>query len=206
MESLDPRISRLNINTDEFSGGPQQDMEQLPTFEVFLQKKGNMPFEHVGIVHAPDEQLALVLAKEQFSRRSTCVGMMVTYTGNVVVSPYTDAEADVYEQIDMAAHETDQENTTVENFWLFHLTRRGKQHKHAGIITAKNIERAFKIARGSFKEVKPVLNVWLVREKHLIKVAAEDVDIWHSLPEKHHRNVTSYRAKQKLDHLKSESQ
>lgn len=203
MQSLDPRITRLNIADNEVPSGIQKSPDQLVTFEVFLQKRENMPFEHAGIVHAPDESLALILAKEQFSRRSTCSGMMVANTKNIVVSPYTDMEEDVYNQVEMEPSGFDDKNAAYENYLIFHLTRRGKQHKYAGIVEGKSFEDAFKAAKYSLKEDKPVLNVWLIREKDLFEISEEDKVIWNTLPEKLHRDVTSYRAKEKLDSFKT---
>ncbi|MDL1893860.1 hypothetical protein FBQ87_13380 [Sphingobacteriales bacterium CHB3] len=42
---------------------------QFDTFEVFHQKKKGDPHIHVGSVHAPDPQIALQYARDQFARR-----------------------------------------------------------------------------------------------------------------------------------------
>lgn len=205
MNSLDPRIVRLNISEDEVAVHLQKNPDQFVTFEVFIQKKQGMSFDHVGIVHAPDENLALILAKEQFSRRSTCSGLMVTDTRNVLVSPYTDLEEDVYEQTGIEISEAfEMSENLEESYNIFHLTRRGKQHKHMGSLTAKSYGEAFQKAKAIFKEEKPVLNVWIIREKDIFDISEHDRDIWNTLPDKSHRDVTSYRAKDKIDSFKSE--
>lgn len=38
---------------------------------------------HVGAVHAPDPEIALLFAKEQFGRRSKCVNMWVIKTADI---------------------------------------------------------------------------------------------------------------------------
>jgi len=80
MESIDPRIKRLEaapadtkVQPDEFWG----------TYEVFHQAKRGKHHEHVGAVHAPDAELALVFAKEQYGRRGACVNMWVVKTSNI---------------------------------------------------------------------------------------------------------------------------
>lgn len=40
----------------------------MATFEVFGRRKWDAPMEHVGVLHAPDEQAALVLARETHFR------------------------------------------------------------------------------------------------------------------------------------------
>ena len=42
-------------------------------FAVFRQDSKNDAHVHVGDVHAPDAEMALILAKEQFARRDPCV-------------------------------------------------------------------------------------------------------------------------------------
>jgi ring-1,2-phenylacetyl-CoA epoxidase subunit PaaB len=46
-------------------------------FEVFVQNREDQPFTHVGSVRATDHALALVWAKEVYTRRSDCVGLWV---------------------------------------------------------------------------------------------------------------------------------
>lgn len=42
----------------------------MRTYEVFLKKPGKEPFEHAGSLAAPDDELALVLARETYVRRA----------------------------------------------------------------------------------------------------------------------------------------
>jgi ring-1,2-phenylacetyl-CoA epoxidase subunit PaaB len=47
------------------------------TYEVFRQKAPGDPHVHVGEVEAPDDDVALVLAKEHFARREVCCSVWV---------------------------------------------------------------------------------------------------------------------------------
>jgi ring-1,2-phenylacetyl-CoA epoxidase subunit PaaB len=78
--SLDPRINRLGEMPSETNVQPD---EYWGTYEVFNQDKRGKHHVHVGSVHAPDPELALVFAKEQFGRRGTCVNMWVVKTTNI---------------------------------------------------------------------------------------------------------------------------
>lgn len=42
----------------------------MRVYEVFLKKPGKAPFEHAGSVSAPDDELAVVLARETYVRRA----------------------------------------------------------------------------------------------------------------------------------------
>jgi len=72
---------------------------QWRVFEVFHQSARGEPHVHVGAVHAPDAESAIILAKEQFSRRQACV--------NIWVAPADAITATRYEDADMFQHGTD---------------------------------------------------------------------------------------------------
>jgi ring-1,2-phenylacetyl-CoA epoxidase subunit PaaB len=72
-------------------GKPEQEAEHV--FAVFRQESKNDTHLHVGDVHAPDAEMALVLAKEQFARRDPCVSLWVV--------PYTAIEATSHQDADM---------------------------------------------------------------------------------------------------------
>lgn len=54
---------------------------------VFLQSRRRDPPVYVGDVHAPDPDMALVLAKENYARRDPCVGLWVVRSDHVYTTP-----------------------------------------------------------------------------------------------------------------------
>ena len=79
---IDPRIRRLDLeNTLSFN--QLGDMEEWGTFEVFHQKKRGEQHVHAGVVHAPDPEMALLFAKEQYGRRLKCANMWVVKSTDV---------------------------------------------------------------------------------------------------------------------------
>ncbi|MBW7846381.1 MAG: phenylacetic acid degradation protein [Bacteroidia bacterium] len=91
IKSLDPRITREQIevnNTIE----PLAEMDNWETYEVFHQKKRGDQHVHVGIVHAPNAEMALVFAKEVFGRRGVTANLWVVKTANVFTTDYDDAD------------------------------------------------------------------------------------------------------------------
>jgi ring-1,2-phenylacetyl-CoA epoxidase subunit PaaB len=86
--SLDPRITRAKINHDPIS--PLQPMDQFQTFQVFHQKKRGQQHVHVGIVHAPNPDMALLYAKEQYARRGETTNIWVVQTDDVYATEYLD--------------------------------------------------------------------------------------------------------------------
>jgi ring-1,2-phenylacetyl-CoA epoxidase subunit PaaB len=96
INSLDPRIAREKINEDN-NIAPLTEMDQFETYEVFHQKKRGDQHVHAGIVHAPNAEMALLFAKEQYGRRGLSVNIWVVKTNNVFASDYDDA--DIFETV-----------------------------------------------------------------------------------------------------------
>ncbi len=131
MKSLDPRVNRLpQINFGEIL--PKAPLDQFGTFEVFVQPKEGKPFQHEGIVHAPELEMAYVLAKETFTRRFTCTSLYVVDTRKVFVSPLTEGTENAYDLITTGGSK----QHDPASYEIYHLMKRGKQHLHAGTVQA----------------------------------------------------------------------
>src|ERR1051325_6050797 len=81
MESLDPRINRLDFK--KLEEGEEHTNSHLETYEVFHQEKRGKQVGHVGIVHASSPEMALVMAKEVFGRRGKTTNLWVVKTSDV---------------------------------------------------------------------------------------------------------------------------
>ena len=66
---------------------------QLKTFEVFHQSKRGEPHVHVGAVHAPDAELALQYARDQFARRLECVSLWVVPSDQITATTLEESDA-----------------------------------------------------------------------------------------------------------------
>lgn len=193
MASLDPRINRLNFGSQS-NDNTKEPLDQLPTFEVFLRKSEKRPMEHVGIVHGADEEIAFLFAKEQFSRRYTCTEMWIVRTNNVYVSPFTEGSSSIYDQFDVV------EGNEKDEYCVFHLLKRGKQHIFAGMVLADSVNYALSKAKEKFSE-NTAFNVWVVKSVDIHKWS--DATIWETLPDKGFREALAYKAGDKLkDFLK----
>ena len=91
IKSLDPRINRAEIEQD-IAAKPLGEMEHWQTYEVFHQKKRGDQHMHVGIVHAPNIEMAMLFAKEQFGRRGVSANMWVVRTADVFATGYEDQD------------------------------------------------------------------------------------------------------------------
>lgn len=190
VKSLDPRVNRLPQVAEV---KPKKPLDQFGTFEVFVQAKEGKPFQHEGAVHAPNLEMAYLLAKETFTRRFTCTSIYVVDTRNVFVSPTTEGNQSAYELIPGKA--TDSEKRIFE---IYQLPKRGKQHVHAGSVEASSPEQAMLIAKESLGAGKVVYNVWAIEKNNIRFTSPEEQDLWNTLPEKKFRDASDYKGGDKL--------
>ena len=59
---------------------------QLPIWEVFVQPKSGVSFQHAGNLHAIDEEMALQNARELYTRRQEGTCIWVVKTEDIVSS------------------------------------------------------------------------------------------------------------------------
>jgi ring-1,2-phenylacetyl-CoA epoxidase subunit PaaB len=192
VKSLDPRVGRLPVlNTEPVV--PKAPLDQFGTYEVFVQPKEGKPFQHEGIVHAPNLEMAYVLAKETFTRRFTCTSLYVADTRDVFVSPMTEGNENAYDRIDVHTLESSDEN----QFEIYHLNKRGKQHVHAGVVKAATPQGAMAKAKQTLN-AKLVYNVWAIETRRIRFTSPEDKELWLTLPEKKFRDAADYKGGDKL--------
>ena len=194
MKSLDPRVNRLPQIGEAGQINPKAPLDQFGTFEVFVQPKEGKPFQHEGAVHAPDLELAYVLAKEAFTRRFLCTSLFVADTRNVFVSPMTEGDINVYDLIQQASSEPK------SPYEIFHLIKRGKQHVHAGSVNGGSPAEAMWQAKQTLKtdKVKVIYNIWAVKKSDIRFTNADDKDLWLTLPDKKFRDAADYKGGDKL--------
>ncbi len=193
MNSLDPRVNRLPHFGQPGVIQPKAPLDQFGTFEVFVQPREGKLFQHEGPVHAPNLEMAFVLAKETFTRRFLCTSLYVADTRNVFVSPMTEGNQNAYDLIS----EMDINDVKKEAYEIFHLLKRGKQHIHAGTVSAGNPGNAMAMARNEFAG-KNVFNIWAIRTSDIRFTTPEEKDMWNTLPEKKFRDASDYKGGDKL--------
>jgi ring-1,2-phenylacetyl-CoA epoxidase subunit PaaB len=181
---------------------PKQELDQFETYEVFHQRKEGTAYTYVGPVHAPNEEVAFLFAKEQYGRRATCVGMWIARTAHIQVTSYAGDGENVYDMI--RAEAPSEKSEAPEAYEIFHLKKRGKAHTHMGRVMATSYQEALQEARNQFGDKPPVVNVWVVKSKHVLQSAEEDKDMWTTIPDKKYREATAYKVMDKITKFKEE--
>jgi ring-1,2-phenylacetyl-CoA epoxidase subunit PaaB len=199
LESLDPRVNRLGLPEEfEQTFSLPGALDQFETYEAFIQVKEGKPFEHAGIVHAPNEEMAFLFAKEQYSRRGMiCQAIGVVKTENIKVSSFTENAINVYDQF-TGSYSGNED----ESFEIFHLLKRGKHHKHANSVLAKDYNDAILASKEELGVSKPILNIWVVKSSDILASDEEDKDLWATLHEKKYRDAIDYKAADKIKAFK----
>lgn len=82
IKSIDPRVTREHL-PEIPDTTPLKEIHHWQTYEVFHQAKTGEHHIHVGSLHAPNSEMALLLAKEQYARRYKCVNLWVVKTSDV---------------------------------------------------------------------------------------------------------------------------
>jgi len=193
MNSLDPRVIRLPKTGDPQNIQVKTPLDQFGTFEVFVQAKEGKAFQHEGAVHAPNLEMAYVLAKETFTRRFTCSSLYVVDTRNVHVSLLTEGEQNAYDSIDPVSDQSKEKRS----FEIYHLLKRGKQHVHVGSVHASSPQEAMSIAKQQFNNGR-IFNIWVVATNDIRFTSPEEKELWLTLPEKKFRDASDYKGGDKL--------
>jgi ring-1,2-phenylacetyl-CoA epoxidase subunit PaaB len=193
MISLDPRVARLPLVGEEGKINPKAPLDQFGTYEIFVQPKEGKPFQHEGIVHAPNLEMAYILGKETFTRRFTCTSLYVVDTRDVFVSPLTEGNINVYDILDDV-----KDGVGKKDFEIYHLAKRGKQHVHVGSVVAASPAGAMGKAKSLFGTEKIIYNVWAIDRDAIRFTTEEDKDLWLTLPEKKFRDAAEYKGGDKL--------
>ncbi|MBS1681508.1 MAG: phenylacetic acid degradation b [Bacteroidetes bacterium] len=168
-------------------------LDQLGTFEVFVQAKDGKAFQHEGCVHAANLEMAYVLAKETFTRRFTCVSIYVVDTRDVFASITTEGNQSTYELI-----EQEPSSLPKKQFEIYQLAKRGKQHVNAGVVEAGSPAEALWIAKDLYGAGKIIYNVWAIEKNKIRFTADTEKDLWLTLPEKKFRDASDYKGGDKL--------
>ncbi len=192
MKSLDPRVVRLPAVGKPGVITPKAPMEQFGSFEVFVQPKEGKPFQHEGIVHSPNLEMAYVFAKENFTRRFTCTSLYVVETRKVFVSPTTDGTLNAYDLVPITP-----DSGSKDTYEIYHLSKRGKQQTAAGTVSAGSPEEAMSKAKQTLN-TKVIYNVWAIRTADIRFTSEQDNDLWTTLPEKRFRDAADYKGGDKL--------
>jgi len=77
----------------EVDVGRDQNRAQWPLWEVFIRQKRGLSHVHVGSLHAPDSETALLSARDVYTRRVEGISIWVVASTDITASDPDDADA-----------------------------------------------------------------------------------------------------------------
>ena len=193
--SLDPRISRLNIPEECHSISTEETAYQLEAYIVFLKVKENKPWESCGNIHAASPEMAILFAKEQYTRRgNTFSGLGVVREADVFVYGTAGLDENMLTTALVAGNILQANNNGSEyTYSVFYQRKRGKNHIFASNLQAGSFQEALLLA-AYHNFMDPCVSVWICRSSDFIATETEDSEIWNTLPEKKYREVVMYKS------------
>ncbi len=124
--------------------------DQWPPYEVFKQEREGAPFRNVGSVHAPDDEMALLAARDVFARRPACHSLWVVpaaaITTRSIQQPVPDAPPGPAESYAVCAKQSQRQAMTYVDY--------------LGQVEASSAADALRLAPAAF--AAPEATVWWV--------------------------------------------
>jgi ring-1,2-phenylacetyl-CoA epoxidase subunit PaaB len=148
--------------TDDVAAQPTGD---LRPYVIFTQLKPGGPHIYAGWLDAPDDDMAIVFAKEHYGRDQECVGIHAIRREHIAGT-----EAEYPASTDAGA---------LRSFEVFTQKKPGDLHLSAGRVEANSPRAAIELARGTLRQAKSAHSIWVVDVERIIATAPGET-IWRT--------------------------
>jgi ring-1,2-phenylacetyl-CoA epoxidase subunit PaaB len=141
---------------------------QWPRYQVFEQRREGAPHENAGSLHAPDNEIALQMARDIFVRRPTCIDLWV--------APAAMIFARSAEQLaDPAWREGAPQDSTPGAYRVFAKTRHAGTHQFLGTVEAEGTLSALEQALETFSDTAALV-WWIVPDSAFTETDPDDAE------------------------------
>lgn len=173
---------------------------QWPRYEVFQQERAGQPHRNAGAVHAPDDEIALELARDVFVRRPNCLSLWVIPESAIFARTVEELE----EEAATAAPDTT--DAPLETYLVFQKqgqTARETYVAHAGSVEGRSPTHALQVALATLSH-ENVFVWWLAPARRVVQSDAGDAASWFEPAQgKRYRNHLAYPVEPIMRELKS---
>lgn len=175
---------------------------QWPRFQVFLQEKIGAPHQDVGSVHAPDQEMALLNARDVFVRRPECVSLWVVPARSI----FTRTAQELEEQgIGEQVEETREQTAQPETFYVFCKAKNAGTQTLAGDVEAVSPQQALQKAVKIFSGERPPFAWFIFPARLALKSEPADIESMFSPAlEKTFRLVTDFHTHSAMRQIKEQ--
>jgi ring-1,2-phenylacetyl-CoA epoxidase subunit PaaB len=147
---------------------------QWPRFQVFHQAKEGQPHQNAGSVHAPDSEMALLIARDVFVRRPGCTSLWVVAADHIfskTAQELVDASW-LEEETGASSKEGVEPEAPPEPYYVFGKLQHTGTHTYLGTIEAHTPAQALRQALNTWTD-QPHL-VWWIFPARLVTQSAPD--------------------------------
>jgi ring-1,2-phenylacetyl-CoA epoxidase subunit PaaB len=148
---------------------------QWPRFIVFQQDAPGAPYHYDGSVHAPDAELALLNARDVFTRRPECSGLWVVRADRIYART---AE-------ELATHASTEQpgpNGHAERYTLFQKREQKGVHSSVGEVEASSPAGALMQALKTYPDDR-VAVWWVCPSAAITRSSAQDIEALFQMSE-----------------------
>jgi ring-1,2-phenylacetyl-CoA epoxidase subunit PaaB len=176
---------------------------QWPRFVVLHQARLDEPFQYAGSVHAPDAEIALLNARDVFTRRPECSGLWVVPASAIYSKTAEELTEERLQEAQVTASESYEEYTVFQK-----LAHKGV-HTYAGTINGSSSEEALESALQQFT-TKDVMVWWVFPSRAILRSTQQDIEMLFQMSEDRFyrdqgffhtvatmRKITGHRAEEK---------
>ncbi|MEW5958177.1 MAG: phenylacetic acid degradation protein [Chloroflexota bacterium] len=149
---------------------------QWPRFEVFQQEEAGQPHLNTHAVHAPDPEMALLMARDVFVRRPDCFSLWVTPASKIHSKTAQELAAPAWPvEVETDAAKIEETQPPAEPYYVFQKLRQQGRHTYAGQVEARTPVEALRRALTTFKKQK-ALAWWVLPARWVTHSTPDDVD------------------------------
>lgn len=150
---------------------------QWPRYIVFQQDDAGEPYHYDGSVHAPDAEMALLNARDVFTRRPACIGLWVVRADRIFARTSEELAADP------GWAEPSPQSGKAETYSVFHKRDHKGVHAFVGEVEADSPAEAMKQAIQTFAAPRVVV-WWVCPSKAITRSSREDVEAMFPMAER----------------------
>jgi ring-1,2-phenylacetyl-CoA epoxidase subunit PaaB len=149
---------------------------QWPRYIVFQQDEPGAPYHYDGSVHAPDAELALLNARDVFTRRPACIGLWVVRADGIFARTAEELAADP------AWIDQPEPPGETETYVVFQKRDHKGVHSSVGEVEASSPEGALRQALRAFPDEKATV-WWVCPSRAILRSSREDVEALFQMAE-----------------------
>lgn len=176
-----------------------------PLWEVFIRSK--LSHVHAGSLHATDAEMAMVNARDVYTRRMEGVSIWVIPSAAIYTLHFTDEESNeepelIHEHPSFTTDNTKQEKEHSDQWEIFIRTKRGLSHKHIGSTQSSTPKEALQKTKELYSQTMDISTVWLAQSDQIkASQPAESEAFYDPAKDKLFRHATYYNLPDEVKHM-----